>query len=123
MCTVRLLTLLAVLALTPSCSTLVRSMIGQGANQACLVLAGSTTQEINGITRIAGSVRNDCDRRFLNVTVVLRLYRPARGPGSQLPEAAVVGTVRDLEPGQTKDFTTLPVGRDASYRLERISGF
>jgi hypothetical protein len=108
---------------TSSCTQFVRSVAAGADKKNCLVLAGSTTRETEGVTRIVGSVRNDCRRRFGNVTVAFRLYRSERFSRANLPEAVIAGYVRDLEPGQTEDFETLPVGRGAGYRLERISGY
>lgn len=107
---------------TSGCGQVARSVFS-GAENACLVLAGSTTREVKGVNRIIGAVRNDCDRRFLTVNIVFRLYRSSKPGAAGMPEPAAVATVRDLEPGQTKEFETLPVGRDAAFRLERISGF
>jgi hypothetical protein len=114
--------LLLLLGLTTSCTDYVRSLTA-GPELSCLVLAGCTTREISGVTRIIGSVRNDCTRRFGNVTVALRLYRSDRFSKANLPETVIAGYVRDLEPGQTKDFQTLPVGREAAFRLEKITGY
>ena len=110
--------LLFTLSFTSSCTSVVRSLTA-GPEQSCLVLTGSTTREIDGVTRIIGSVRNDCKQRFGNVTVALRLYRTDR---TNLPDPVIAGYLRDLKPGETKDFETLPVGRNVSYRLDKITG-
>jgi hypothetical protein len=115
----RRILLLLILFFTSSCTNFVRSL-SAGPEQSCLVLTGSTTREIEGITRIIGSVRNDCKRRFGNVTVALRVYRTDR---TNLPDPVIAGYVRDLKPGETKDFETLPVGRNASYSLDKITGY
>jgi hypothetical protein len=111
--------LLLTIFFTSSCTSVIRSLTA-GPEQSCLVLTGSTTREIDGVTRIIGSVRNDCKRRFGNVTVALHLSRSDR---TNLPDPVIAGYVRDLEPGETKDFETLPVGRNASYRLDKITGY
>lgn len=108
--------------LTAGCGPVAR-WVFSGAENTCIVLVGSTTREIDGVKRIIGSVRNDCDRRFLTVNIVFRLYRSTARGAAGMPEPAAVAAVRDLEPGQVKEFETLPVGRDAAFRLERISGF
>ena len=90
---------------------------------ACLEMLGNTTTEENGSTYIAGSVRNNCDRKFGSVTVSFKLDRQSGSAGA-FGETIVSAYSRDVEPGQTKEFKSFaPVSKTATYRLDAISAF
>jgi hypothetical protein len=90
---------------------------------ACLEMIGNTTTEEDGHAYIIGSVRNNCDRTFGNVTVSFKLDRTA-GPMENMPEARATGYVRDLAAGQTKSFrTVVPISKDSTYRFDTISAY
>ena len=94
-----------------------------GKAPSCLDIAGSTTNEDEGATYIIGSVRNDCDRSFSQVTVLFKLDAQP-GAFGDLPEGNAYAYVRDLKPGQVRDFKTAqPVGKNASYRFDGINAF
>ena len=89
----------------------------------CLVMAGSTTREQDGATYIVGSFRNECDRKFSQVTISFKLERSS-GAMQSLPEAVVTAYTRDVQPGETRQFkSTMPVSRNAIFRFDAISGF
>ena len=87
---------------------------------ACLTLAGSTISEQDGVSRIVGTVRNDCTRKFFIVNVVFALDRK---DSTFAGGAKAIGSVRDIAAGTSATFQTLPVGRDTSYRFEEINSF
>jgi hypothetical protein len=104
---------------------------------ACLVLAGSTTREENGVTRIVGTLRNDCRRKFNNVMVEFLLDHSSRDPATtttktnpgETPSPAIDGpslitaSVSDLKPGTSAEAITFPVPSGTSYRVGAISAF
>lgn len=117
---VRILLTATALCLSTGCVSLIRDAVA-GAKTDCLVLVGSTTRETDGINLIVGSVRNGCERTFSSVTVVFKLDRR---DNSTLPQGLAMGYLRDLKAGEMKDFeSAMPVGRDATYRLDQITAF
>jgi hypothetical protein len=97
-----------------------------GETPACLELVGSTTSEIDGVTHIIGSVRNNCDRKFLMVSISFKIARTNSDQAvfRDFPEAVAVASVRDLQPGETGQFrSAVPVSKDTIYRLDRLSAY
>jgi hypothetical protein len=111
-------------------------------NSKCLEMLGNTTTEVDGLTKITGSIRNNCDRKFLNVQVSFKVERttltgfdgPAFGNTNSnrssnnnnsftLPEPLVTASGHNLMPGGVWSFETFPIARGASYRLERMWGY
>jgi hypothetical protein len=90
---------------------------------ACLEMLGNTTTEENGSTFIIGSVRNNCDRKFSNVTISFKLDSTP-GPMENMPEGGAYAYGRDVEPGQIAQFkSALPVSRNATYRFDEIAAY
>jgi len=52
----------------------------------CLELLGNTTSEEEGTTYIVGSIKNNCDRSFGQVTILFNLDRTP-GPWETCPRA------------------------------------
>jgi hypothetical protein len=95
-----------------------------GVTPACLELMGSTTTEDNGVTKIIGSVRNSCDRKYGTVIVSFKLSRADQnGPLANFPESVITASVSDLKPGDTKDFKTLPVSSSTTFRFDEMRAF
>src|SRR5215813_8634450 len=97
---------------------------------ACLSLTGSTTAVDDGNTDIVGTIRNNCGRRFGQVTVSFKLDRSSSGsqrstrPAMDLPEAVIVAYLRDVQPGETRRFkSSTHVHNNAVFRFDRISAF
>jgi hypothetical protein len=113
---------------------------------ACLSLSGSTSAVENGNTDIVGTIRNDCNRKFSQVTVSFKLDRSSSGsaaadisatfhpgatpdrsprrPAMELPEAVVLAYTRDVQPGETRKFkSSTHIQKNAIFRFDRISGF
>ena len=89
----------------------------------CLALQGNTTSEQDGRTYIVGSIRNNCDRRFSQVTISFKLDRPP-GASESLPQAIVTAYVRDVQPAAAAKFkTAMPVSKNATYRFDGFSAF
>ena len=94
-----------------------------GASPTCIDVLGHTTSEQDGATYIIGSVKNGCDRSFSNLTVVFKVD-PQSGPMGNLPEGFAQAYVRDIKPGDIRDFkSALPVPREATFRLNGINAF
>jgi hypothetical protein len=92
----------------------------------CLEMLGNTTTEEEGVTRIVGSVRNNCDRRFSNVTVVFDLDRSTSENAAirDMPDTKVAAYGRDLEPGATIQIkSVIPLGKDPIYRFDKIIAY
>jgi hypothetical protein len=95
-----------------------------GSTPTCLELVGSTTSEVDGVTHIIGSVRNNCDRKYLYVQVAFTLDRSNDSTVRDLPEMKTSAAVRDLESGATASFqTVLPVSRNTIYRFDGITAY
>ena len=85
----------------------------------CLTLAGSTTREYQRYSYIVGSVRNRCETKFDQVTVTFKLDRAS----STLPEATIPAYIRNLKPGETKEFRSAHrIDKDTTFRFDRITG-
>jgi len=94
-----------------------------GKAASCLMMVGSTTSPQEGRTFIIGNIRNDCGRKFGNVTIVFKLDRPS-GPTENLPQAVVYAYSSDVEPGEIRKFKTfIPIPRDATYRFDGINAY
>jgi hypothetical protein len=92
----------------------------------CLYLAGSTAAEEEGRTYIVGSIKNNCDRNFIDVMVLFKLDRPPGPPGPLGDLAAPVASAyaRDVKAGEVREFkTAVPVSRDTTYRFDGINAF
>src|SRR5437667_11700855 len=76
-----------------------------GTAPTCLEMLSSTTTEEEGLTSIVGSIKNNCDHKFGQVTVVFKLDRVS-GPTEDLPEAVAYAYSRDVGPGETRQFKT-----------------
>ena len=86
----------------------------------CLTLAGSTTREYQRYSYIVGSVRNRCETRFDQVTVTFKLDRGS----STLPNATVPAYLRNLKPGETKEFRSAHrIDKNTTFRFDGITGF
>ena len=126
-----------------------RSMVTSATSDkaaACLSLSGSTTAVENGNTDIIGTIQNDCNRKFSQVTVSFKLDRSSSGfaaaeistalhPGAtpdrsprrpvmELPEAVILAYLRDVQPGETRKFkSSTHIHKNAIFRFDRITGF
>src|SRR5262245_24147872 len=107
----------------------------------CLAMLGHTTSLQDGHTYITGSFRNNCDRKFSNVTVAFMLDRspastviflpgsgldrnPPPKPALDLPPAPIFAYSRDVGPGETRKFKTqYSISEDATFRFDKISGY
>jgi hypothetical protein len=89
----------------------------------CLDVVGSTTSEVDGGTYITGSVRNSCDRDFGNVTISFKLDATP-GPFGTMSGGGAFAYARNVKAGESKEFkTSMPVPKEATYRLEGINAF
>jgi hypothetical protein len=80
----------------------------------CVALVGSSLTEKDGQSYIGGSIRNNCDSKFGQVTILFKLDR----------DGVAYAYSRDVEPGETRTFkTAIPVSRNAGYRFDRINAF
>jgi hypothetical protein len=84
----------------------------------CLMLEGNTTTVENGVTYITGTVRNDCDRGFSNVTVTFQLLGD-----DTFGQQTAMGYARGLVPHGTVPFQTQGIHKYEGHRLEAIRGF
>lgn len=106
----------------------------------CFEMIGNTTTEVKGQTRITGSIRNNCERKFLNMGVSFKVERTnssgfagfggfndkrsnTNNNSFSLPDSVVTASGRDLMPGGIWTFETSSVPRGASYRLEKMWGY
>lgn len=115
----------------------------------CLQLTGSTTREVDGVTRIFGTIRNDCKRKYSHVQVVFQLDRQPidtsltlnsglyghqnenrtsvrpidQTPFENMAAAPIVASGSDLKPGDEIEVSTLPVSRGVSYRVGEVTGY
>ena len=90
------------------CGALER-VVSAAPEMACIVLVEQTSRDVDGSSVITGSVRNDCDRPFGNVTITFN-------PGA-------TGYIRNLKRGESKAFETKPVAlaKDTSFRFDKIT--
>lgn len=94
-----------------------------GSSLACLEVLGSTTAEEEGRTYIVGSIHNNCDRSFSNVTVTFKLDRTP-GAFESFSEGGAYAYARDVKAGEAKEFkSALPVAKDATFRFDGINAF
>jgi hypothetical protein len=92
-------------------------------NSDCLAVLGSTTTDVDGGTYIVGSVQNNCDRSFGNVTVTFKLDRTP-GAFESFSGGGAYAYVRDVKAGESKAFkSALPVSKDATFRFDAINAF
>ena len=116
----------------------------------CLVMLGNTTREEEKFTYIVGSIKNNCDQKFGQVTIAFKLDRSSGStlslpeainpygsrvqsgqtqkfkPGStiDLPEALVFAYSRDVKPFETRNFkTAMHVSANSTYRFDGIKAF
>jgi hypothetical protein len=97
-----------------------KQVISGTTSPTCIELTGSSTREVDSITTIVGTVRNNCDRRYGYVQVIFLLDRKAGDLGEPYPVSA---SGRDLEAGATMQIQTLPVSRDTGYRVGEITAY
>lgn len=113
---------------------------------ACLSLSGSTTAVEDGFTDIIGTFKNECNRKFSQVTVSFKLDRSSSGstaaeistafhpgaktnsaprrPAMEMPEAVILAYARDVKPGETRKFkSSTHISKNAVFRFDKISGF
>ena len=109
----------------------------------CVSLTATTAGDENGSTDIVGKIHNGCDRKFGQVTVSFKLdqspsgvaggqvstsldAKPERSPqrvAMSMPQAVVLAYVRDLQPGETRQFkSSTHIPRNAIFRVDRITG-
>jgi hypothetical protein len=94
-----------------------------GKGPGCLVMLGNTTRDEENLTYIIGSIKNNCDYRFDQVTVLFKLDR-VPGPTENLPEAVAYAYVSGVKPGETREFkTALPVSKNSTYRFDGINAY
>src|SRR6266849_2488906 len=92
-----------------------------GKAPSCLAMLGNTTREEEGRSYIIGSIKNKCDYKFSQVTVLFKLDREP-GPMESLPEGIAYAYSSDVEPGETREFkTALPISKNATYRFDGIN--
>ena len=84
----------------------------------CLMLEGNTTTVENGVTYITGTVRNDCERGFSNVTVIFNLLGD-----DTFGQRTAMGYARGLVPHGTVPFQTQGIRKYEGHRLDSIHGF
>jgi hypothetical protein len=121
-----LLVLIAILGVIYAASGVFKDYIisnSTGKGPPCLELLGKSTRDDEGRTYIIGSIRKNCTRKFSSVTVVFKLDR-VPGPTESLPEGIAYAYVRDIAPGETRQYkSALPVSRDATFRLDTINAY
>jgi hypothetical protein len=89
----------------------------------CLMMLGSTTREEDRSTHIVGSIRNNCDRKVGQVTIVFKVAGKVDSKFNQ-GEAIHYAYVRDLKPGETRAFKTMfSIGKNDTYRFDSITAF
>ena len=99
------------------------SHVTASTSPSCLVLVGSTTQEIGGKTTIVGTIRNDCKRSYGHVQVEFLLDRPSSVSNANVLELPVTASTSNLTPGATAEVTTPPFMQGVSYRVGQITGY
>ena len=118
--------LIAILAVVYAASGLFQDYvvsISTGKGPSCLEMLGKTTSEEEGLTYITGSIKNNCNRKFSNVTVVFKFDR-APGPAQDLPEGIAYAYSSDVPPGEIRRFkSALPISRDSTFRLDGINAY
>lgn len=101
----------------------VAASVTAGNAASCLTMLGNTTRETGGSTYIVGSIKNDCDRKIGQATIV---FKADGSVDSNLGrrEAILYAYERDLEPGETRQFKTMfPIQKNAAYRFDEITAF
>ena len=113
-----ILGLIAVLALRSALHRGVQGVVTSATTDKaaiCLTMLGATTREENGFTYIVGSIRNNCNRKFDNVTTAFKLDRP---PGSNTYLTTFEFKRFAVSPGETRKFKTMfHIGRNSTYLL------
>ena len=117
----------------------------------CLVMLGNTTREEEKFTYIVGSIKNNCDQKFGQVTIAFKLDRSSgstvglpeainpygsrvqsgqtqkfkpSGSTIDLPEALVFAYSSDVKPGETRNFkTAMHISANSTYRFDGIKAF
>jgi hypothetical protein len=94
-----------------------------GSSLDCLAVLGSTTTEDEGRTYIVGSIQNNCDRNFSNVTVLFKVDSTPGAFGS-MPASAAYAYGHNVKAGEAQPFkTAMPISRDATFRFDGINAF
>lgn len=89
----------------------------------CLIMLGSTTRDEDRATHIVGSIRNNCDRKVGQVTIVFKVAGRVDSKFNQ-GEAIHYAYVRDVKPGETRAFKTMfSIGKNDTYRFDSITAF
>ena len=89
----------------------------------CLEMLNNTTSEDEGATYIIGSIKNNCDSSFGQVTILFKVDR-APGPQGEMPEGMAQAYTRDLKGGEIREFKTAqPISKDSSFRFDGINAF
>lgn len=105
-------------AVQGSYRTVVTSITSDEAAE-CLSLTGSTTGMGTGYADIIGTIRNNCNHKFTQVTVSFKL-----DPSSSGFTPAVQAYVSDVQPGETRKFkSSTHIPNNAIFRFDSISGF
>jgi len=99
------------------------SVVSGGRSSDCLEMAGSTTTEEEGATFIVGSIKNNCDHGFAQVTILFNVDR-APGAFGDLPEGVAYAYSRDVKAGEIRDFkTAVPISKNSTYRFQGINAY
>ena len=116
--------LIAVLAVIYAASGLFRNYlvsISTGKAPGCLEMLGKTTTEEEGLTFIISSIKNNCGRKYSQVTVVFKMDRMP-GPIENLPAFVAYAYSSDVESGETRRFkSALTISRNTTFRLDEIN--
>lgn len=93
-----------------------------GSSLDCLAVVGSTTTEDEGRTYIVGSIQNNCDRSFGNVTVLFKVDSGNGAFGSREGVAYAYG--RNVKAGEVKQFkTAMPISKESTFRFDGVNAF
>ena len=88
----------------------------------CLAVLGSTTSEDEGRTYIVGSIQNNCDRNFGNVTVLFKVDNP--NASGSFSEGVAYAYGRNVKAGEVQQFkSAMPVAKNATFRFDGVNAF
>src|SRR5579884_1763920 len=107
----RALLFTAILSFTPSLTGCLRRELTQlnGKTPDCLQLVNASSTLDDGPPYIVGTIRNNCEYRFGQVTIVFKVTR-VPGPNEEVTGGFTAAYAHDVEPGTTKEFkTAVPV--------------
>jgi hypothetical protein len=105
--------------------TTTMAAVAKGGPASCLQMLGSTTAEEDGRTYLVGSIRNNCERRVGQVTVVFSMEHAGSSTRDTWnPSSTVYAYVRDIDRGETRRFkSAFSVPNDRTFRFDRINAF